>query len=170
MSPPPVAMTTSERHVEIPWYQLASHNLDRASNHARSKERAPRNLFRVTGAVEREARYAPHEVGSRRRVGKVGLLPRTVTRTIRGLIQNEFVEASVRKIIHVDMDAFYASVEQRDNPWTHRAQPSKLLSSINDRPLCFPVGELRAAPLCSATIAALTASCADVTGGASSTA
>jgi hypothetical protein len=27
MSPPPVAMTTSERHVEIPWYQLASHNL-----------------------------------------------------------------------------------------------------------------------------------------------
>src|SRR5215207_4219177 len=134
-------MTTSERHVEIPWYQLASHNLDRASNHARSKERASRNLFRVTGAVEREARYAPHEVGSRRRVGKVGLLPRTVTRTIRGLIQNEFVEAPVRKIIHVDMDAFYA---QRDNPWTHRAQPSKLLSSINGRPLCFPVGELRA--------------------------
>ena len=30
--------------------------------------------------------------------------------------ENESVATTVRKIIHIDMDAFYASVEQRDNP------------------------------------------------------
>ena len=37
-------------------------------------------------------------------------------------IENDAAFTSQRKIIHVDMDAFFASVEQRDDP-EYRGQP-----------------------------------------------
>lgn len=60
---------------------------------------------------------------------------------------------AVRKVIHIDMDAFYASVEQRDNP-RYRGNPlvvgsspaqrgAVAAASYEARHFCYPLRYIR---------------------------